>query len=177
MRLLGIARSRARKSNSRLLRNKIDRRVVGSKNKYRWVKKSRLSLNCCVQDAKSVGSLSGAGVMAGKMPPLACASTRYPFGSMQYSVTETGGSIELTKTQRKHGKNLVILRNAQKPHAARAAYAQALYYGGLKISTQTQTRPTLESKAMNGPMWNPNNIENKDHWFHLVQMTSQHPEV
>jgi hypothetical protein len=69
MRLLSIARSRVRKSKLKLLRNQVNGRVVGSKDKYRWVKKSHLCLNCCVQDAKSVGSLSGAGVMAGKTAP------------------------------------------------------------------------------------------------------------
>jgi hypothetical protein len=51
-----------------------------TKDKYWWVKKSHWCLNCCVQDTKSVGSLSRAGVMAGKTAPPGCASTRYPFG-------------------------------------------------------------------------------------------------
>jgi hypothetical protein len=80
MRLLSIARSRVWKSNLMLLRNQVNGRVVGFKDKYWWVKKSHLCLNCCPQDTKSVGSLSGAGVMAGKTAPPGCASTRYPFG-------------------------------------------------------------------------------------------------
>jgi hypothetical protein len=39
--------------------NQVNGRVVGSKDKYWWVKNSHLCLNCWAQDAKSVGSLSG----------------------------------------------------------------------------------------------------------------------
>jgi hypothetical protein len=53
----------------RILRNQVDGRIVGFKDTYRWVKKSHSSLNYCVKDAKSVGSLSGAGVVAGKTVP------------------------------------------------------------------------------------------------------------
>jgi hypothetical protein len=45
---------------------------------------------------------------------------------MQYSVADTGEGIEITKTLRELSKNLVILCNAQKLHAACAAFAQAL---------------------------------------------------
>jgi hypothetical protein len=76
----GIAQSHVQKSNLTLLRNQVNGRVVGSKDKHWWVKKSHLCLNCCAQDAKSVGSLSGAGVMAGVTALPGCASTRYPFG-------------------------------------------------------------------------------------------------
>ncbi|KAJ7327668.1 hypothetical protein DFH08DRAFT_816498 [Mycena albidolilacea] len=69
-----------KKSNLMLPGNQVNGRVVGSKDKYWWVKKSHLCLNCWVQDAKSVGSLTGSGVMAGKTAPPGCASTRYPFG-------------------------------------------------------------------------------------------------
>jgi hypothetical protein len=47
---------------------------------------------------------------------------------MQYSVAGTREGIELTQTSREPSKNLVILCDAQKLHAARAAFAQALYY-------------------------------------------------
>ncbi|KAJ7854417.1 hypothetical protein B0H14DRAFT_2579873 [Mycena olivaceomarginata] len=39
---------------------------------------------------------------------------------------EPGESIELTKTRREPRKNPAVLRNAQKPSAARAAFAQAV---------------------------------------------------
>jgi hypothetical protein len=45
---------------------------------------------------------------------------------MQYSVADTGEGVELSQTSREPRKNLAILRNAQKLHAARAAFAQAL---------------------------------------------------
>jgi hypothetical protein len=45
---------------------------------------------------------------------------------MQYSVADTGEGIELTQTLREPSKNLVILHNAQKLHAACVAFAQAL---------------------------------------------------
>jgi hypothetical protein len=84
--------------NLGLLKNQVDGKVVEYNDKQRWVKKSHLCLNWCMSDAKTVGGLGGAGVMVGKKGPPGYTSTRPPLKLMQYSVMETRGYTELTKT-------------------------------------------------------------------------------